>query len=202
MRKIFYLSLCVMLAIACTQSPQKKAEALVKESVQKLLFFPDSYEAIETQLDSAFSPHHDPASVTAVLDFYKKGYELEELDSEIKSAKSSMSLWSGPYMTSLGKNEYNEAKEKYEKAQKQYESLLEKTKKQAEAFWKKMEEPKEFIGYKARHRYRAKNNAGNVMIGEMVFLFDKELTTVVAEWDKEEIELYNSFLEEAAEAAE
>ena len=40
-----------------------------------------------------------------------------------------------------------------------------------------------FIGFKAQHTYRAKNNAGNTLIGKIEFIFDKDLTHVVAQYD-------------------
>lgn len=202
MKKIFYLLTCILLAFSCSQSPQKKAEALIKESVLRSLYFPDSYEAVETQLDSAFSPFHDPNVVETILDLCKKGVELEDLELEMKQAKSSMSIWSGPYMTAYGKNEYNEAKAKYEEAEAKYNALINKVQKISEGLKEQFEKDPEFIGYKAHHRYRAKNNAGGVVMGDMAFVLNKELTAVVAQWDEEEIEMYNAFLQQAAEAAE
>ena len=84
MKKIFAASLILSLAIACAPSPQEKAEALVKEAVQKSLYIPDSYEAVDTQLDSAFTPYHDPAFVATVLDMCKKGVEMDELEIDAK----------------------------------------------------------------------------------------------------------------------
>lgn len=42
--------------------------------------------------------------------------EYEELESKAKHAKSSMSIWSGPYMSAYSRNEYQEAKADYEEA--------------------------------------------------------------------------------------
>jgi hypothetical protein len=202
MKKIFAASLILSLAIACAPSPQEKAEALVKEAVQKSLYIPDSYEAVDTQLDSAFTPYHDPAFVATVLDMCKKGVEMDELESKMKSAKSSMSIWSGPYMTSFGRNQYNEAKEEYEEAKEKYDALTAKIQKMAEGLRAQIEKEPEFIGCRVHHRYRAKNNAGNVLMGEAYFLLDKDLTQIIAQWDGEEIEVYNAFLQQASEAAE
>ena len=202
MKRIFALFFILSMAIACAPSPQKKAEALVKEAIQKTLYIPDSYEAVETQLDSAFAPYHDPAFVATVLDICKKGVELDELDSKMKSAKSSMSIWSGPYMTSFGRNQYNEAKEEYETAKGKYDALTAKIQKMAEGLRAQIEKEPEFIGCRVHHTYRAQNNAGNVLMGGAYFLLDKDLTKIIAQWDEEEIEVYNAFLQQAAEATE
>ncbi len=34
-----------------------------------------------------------------------------------------------------------------------------------------------FIGFKARHCFRANNNAGQIVFGEMKYLFDKDMTS-------------------------
>lgn len=39
---------------------------------------------------------------------------IDEYDRKMKSAKSSMSIWSGPYQSAYSKNEYQEAKDEYD----------------------------------------------------------------------------------------
>ena len=44
----------------------------------------------------------------------KIGMSIDEYDRKMKSAKSSMSIWSGPYQSAYSKNEYQEAKDEYD----------------------------------------------------------------------------------------
>ena len=60
MNKIFYLVLFAMVMVSCSKSKEQKAEALVKESVKKVLFKPETYKPVETKVDSAFAPYDDP----------------------------------------------------------------------------------------------------------------------------------------------
>ena len=46
-----------------------------------------------------------------------------------------------------------------------------------------LEKEPQFIGFKARHRYRAQNNGGQTVFGEAKFLFDKEITKIVSAYD-------------------
>ena len=46
-----------------------------------------------------------------------------------------------------------------------------------------LENEQQFIGFRARHRYRANNNAGQTIFGETKYLFDKSLSKIVASYD-------------------
>lgn len=188
------LSVAVLIA-SCSPSPQKKAEALIKDSMQKTLILPDTYQPVETELDSAFSPRHSPEFMELVFDVYKKAMEMSRLEEQMKSARSAMAIWGGSYMTSFARQNYNDAKEEYAAAEKKYDLLSSQVEKAGKKMGEMTEKGNEFIGFRARHSYRAQNNAGNVLLDEKYFLFDKDITQVVAQWSKEEIEIYTEFLE-------
>ena len=191
---ILALSIATLIA-SCSPSPQKKAEALIKEAIQKTLVLPDTYEPVETVLDSAFSPRHNPDVIDLVFDIYKKSVEMDRLDSQMKSAKSSMAIWKSSYMSSFARQQYNEAKDNYDSAKKQYDLLSSQIEKSAKKIQEIAEKGSEFIGVRAHHTYRAQNNAGNVLLDEEYFLLDKDITQVIARWSKEEIEIYDQFIE-------
>lgn len=201
MRKHTVIVLCA-LAVACGKTPEQKADALIKEAMQRTLLLPETYQVVETQFDSAFTPYDDPAFIEAVLDICNKSIEINQLDSEIKRAKSSMAIWSGPYMSSYTKEQYHQAKEEYETAKKRYDGLVAKVQSTIEGLREQVEKEPEFIGYNAHHRYRADNNAGNTLLGEKYFLINKDLSAIIAQCDEDEIDLYNEFMKQATEAAE
>lgn len=200
MKKFFFITLCV-LAVACTKTPEQKAEVLIKNEILKSLVLPDTYQAVETRLDSAFTPSHDPEVINTVLDICKKGMEMDKLDKEMKRAKSSMAIWSGSYMSAYEKEQYRQAKEGYNAAKSKYETLMGKAQKSAEALKGMLVKDQEFEGFYAHHRYRANNNAGNTILSGKYFLFDKDISKIIAQWEEEEIDAYNEFMEQVAEAA-
>ena len=55
---------------------------------------------------------------------------------KMKNAKSSMSIWSGPYQSAYSKNEYQEAKDEYDENAQNKKNAEKKAKKLAESFWK------------------------------------------------------------------
>ena len=173
MKKLLFALLCIF-AVACTQSPEKKAEELIKEEVLKSLYFPKTYEPIETKVDSAYSPFLDPEFMDLALELYKKGSELQSMEPDLRLAKSQMHIYDGPYRRVLGSAQYNDAKEKYDKLMAQYDAKQSQVVDLRDQTIKRMSEPPQFIGFLTQHSYRAQNNAGNTLIGNAVFLLNKE----------------------------
>lgn len=171
--------------VSCQKSNEDKAADLIKDCMNKSLYHPETYEGVETELDSAFAPFDSPEFFEKTLKVAKIGVEISQAEEEMKDAKSSMAIWSGPYQTAFGKNEYQEAKDKYDTANANKEKATEKAQQLAEQLKAELAKKTTFIGFKARHKYRANNNAGNTVFGEAKFVFDKELTKVIAEYDME-----------------
>lgn len=191
MKKVSVLALLLVLLVSCS-SNEDKANRLIKKEMKKTLFIADSYEPVETQLDSAFAPFDNPELFERMFDFFQYSEELEEVKLDIKHAKSSMSIWSESY-SSLGesqfvKNEYEEARREYEQAVAREKTLTDIMMNKATKLKKMLESPSEFIGYKAVHSYRAKNNAGQVLLGKNIFFFDPEIEHVLAQYDMESSE--------------
>lgn len=203
MKKIFCLLLIGFVMFACSQSPEQKAEALIKDDLKKSLYKPDTYKAVETKVDSAFAPYDDPEIFEELKKLGKLGSDYEDLESEAKRAKSSMSIWSGSYMSDYGRNEYQEAKADFEEANAKMEKLKTKARKQFEKVADMLQEAPSFKAYKVTHNYRADNNAGNTLIGNSVFFIDKNFEKVICSMNAEEYdqvqEAINSLMEQIEE---
>ena len=165
MKKLFFLFAIVFAFTACSVSNEKTAEALIKDSIQKALFFPDSYDPIEMQLDSAFSPQLDPSFIQLCLDFNEKGIELESLQDDIVMAEREKSLYN-PSLSAYFRTRHQQALEKYDSLIQKNEQLSGQLKKLGEELSAQSTKEPEFIGYFAHQSYRAKNNAGDTLIGE------------------------------------
>lgn len=192
MKKLFYLVLVALLMVACTPSQKKKAEALIQESLKTSLYKPDTYKPVETKVDSAFAPYDDPEFFEEFAELIKINNEYQDLEEKAKDEKSSMSLWSGPYMTEYGRNNFQEAKANYEEVNAKMEKLWEKGKKQYEKVANMLQVSRKFVGYKALHNFRADNNAGNTLIGNTLFFIDKDFEKITYSM---EIEEYNQLQE-------
>lgn len=192
MKNLYYFVIAAVVFVACEKSQEQKADELIRESLKKTLFKPETYKPIDTKVDSAFSPYDDPELYKELTKLGNLDSEYRELEEEAKDAKTSMSIWSGPYQSAFGRNQYQEAKEEYEKLSTQIENLKKKGDKQFEKVMSMLQGDKKFIGYKAVHNYRADNNAGNTLIGNTVFFIDKDFTEVTF---AAELEEYNQVQE-------
>ena len=79
MRRIFIL-FGVLIAFGCTQTQevtlQERAEAFAEKHTKNMLYVPDSYEPIETRIDSAYlSVYNDVKIFSAANEILKDSYE-------------------------------------------------------------------------------------------------------------------------------
>lgn len=183
MKNLFFAVMATLMFASCAKSPEQKAEALIKEQMQQTLYHPETYAPSTTQVDSAFTPYDDPEFYEKTLKLAKLGMVIDKYSREAKSAKSSMSIWSGPYQSSFDRNEYQEAKEKYNNAISKKEQATKEAKALGEELKKMFNEDSKFVGFKATHTYRANNNAGQTVGGKALFLFDKDMKQIVASYD-------------------
>lgn len=111
MKKILFLATVVLVMTGC-KSREEKAAKLIKQEMFKTLYDFESYEPIETKIDSAFtSIYTDTLALMYANEVKIKFDELEKEEAEYESAKSAMEIWSDSY-SSLGVYKYNEAKRK------------------------------------------------------------------------------------------
>ena len=188
MRRVLLGVLLAMLCVSCSKSLEEKANALIADDIKKVLYHPETYDPAETQVDSAFTPFDDPVFYEKTVQLCKLGMSIDECDRRMKQAKSSMSIWSGPYQSAFGRNEYQEAKDEYNENARNKKNAEIKAKKIASELKTMLDKEQQFIGFKARHRYRADNNAGQTIFGEMKYLFDKDLRKIVATYDMDDDE--------------
>lgn len=202
MKKFFYLAFLALMVAACSQSPEQKAEKLIKESLKKSLYKPETYKPVETKVDSAFAPYDDPAFFKELADLGIIHSEYEELEEKAKRAKSSMAIWSGPYQTAFGRNEYQEAKEEYDEANAKMDKLKTKAQKLYEKIVSVLQGERKFIGYKALHNYRADNNSGNTLIGNTFYFIDENFTEIRYSMEAEEYAQIQEALSQLKEVIE
>lgn len=179
MKKVIFLVLIATLMASCGKTPQQKAEALVKESVKKTLFKPSTYDPIETKLDSIVSPYNNPDFYKEMTNFSELLTEVSFCESRIKEAKKDLNFYGDSFGTSFFKNQYQEAKEKYEKEVKKQKSLKEKIQKKYEAIAAKIRGEHVFSGYVIAHSFRANTNDGNTVINNYIFFVDKNIEKII-----------------------
>ena len=179
MKKLLLFIIVAIITAACTQTPEQKAEAFIKEEVKKTLFKPDTYDPIETKVDSAYTPYDDPTFYKEFLEFIELGCEYESKEYAIKAAKSDMSFYGGSFSNGFFKNQYMEAKERYEEGCAELEKIREKAQNKCSQIATKLQSKPEFFAWKVYHSYRANNNDGNTVISNYIIIVDKEIQNIL-----------------------
>lgn len=183
MKRVLLGTMLITLIASCSKSPEEKANALIRDDIMKALYHPETYDPVETQVDSAFTPFDDPVFYDKTIQLCQLGLTIDECDRNMKQAQTSMSMWSGPYQSALSRNEYQEAKDKYDEYSRNKKSAEIEARELAEELKSMLDKEHKFIGFKAQHRYRANNNAGQTVFGEIKYLFDKDLNKIVESYD-------------------
>lgn len=93
MEKLLFSLFILSLLTSCNLSNKDKADALIKEEIKKTLFLPDSYEAVETKVDSAFTPYDSPEFIEEAAMLAQYAVDINEVQEDIKNAKSSMAIY-------------------------------------------------------------------------------------------------------------
>lgn len=97
MKQIFLILSIVPFLFGCVQTREQRGAEIAKSEMMKRLYDADSYEPIETHIDSAYtSIYTDLAVIRAAHDLIELNAEekKERLQRQYNSAKSSAAIWS------------------------------------------------------------------------------------------------------------
>ena len=184
MKNLSFCFLSIIVLLSCGNSKEDRVKELIAEEVKKTLILPDSYDPIETKIDSAFSPIDDPHIIKWCMANDDIAEEIITYEKQKELAKSSMSIWSDRF------SEYE--KYEYSKAKKEYKEATQIIKEDSIKLWdmfkeaaKNANKEKLFVGYKVLHSYRAKDNSQEIQINEAIIFIDKDMQKVHAIMPKE-----------------
>lgn len=192
MKRLVLILMVVPLLVACG-GREKRAEKIAEETVVKTLYYPDTYEPVETVVDSAFvSIYTNQEALAAAYEIIDLKQEREHLQMDYSSALSSVSLWKDSW-GSYSREQYSQAKEELADAErklKDCEADLKKQKTIIRTCYETINEG-EFCGWGIAHRFRAENGNGNKLIGDVLILTDKDMENVVNVFTSDEFDDHN-----------
>ena len=184
MKKIILFLAPLLFFSACTPSKEEKAAKIAKSEMMKILYNADSYEPIETQIDSAYT------SIYTDLDVIRAAHDLIELNAEEKkerlqrqynSAKSSAAIWNDSRgWSSYARAEYQQAKEEMDDFAKQLKELAEEVKTKMNEIRDRANTVVEhqFCGWNIYHRFRCANGFGIQQISDILIIVDENMEYV------------------------
>lgn len=204
MRKILILTTLAILLIGCT-SKEDKANKLIKDEMFKTLYDFESYEPIETKIDSAYnSIYIDKEALSLAYEAHKYLKEVNKCMDKSKEARRTMEIWMDSY-SYTGKTKYNQAKDEansnIDKAKEYLAKIDELCAKIKE---RNSNIDNNFIGWKATHKFRCKNKGGNFDLGNYMYVFDSKIKNITykEDLDDEDTILIKGLISEALEPTE
>lgn len=162
----------VLVLAGCEKSIENRAKKLVAEASKSLLYFPESYDQMAFECDSMFNRIITKDNVWKSAKILELMKEIERVQREIdfdRDRYESMSTY-GIGMEYLAKCKRGEKKKK---------ELLDKAAVLFNELVDEMHHEPEFHGFIAYDRFRAKNNSGNVLMGENVYILNKTCDQIV-----------------------
>lgn len=183
MRKIIFMALAATFILTGCKSKEEKVAELIKNEMFKTLPDFDSYQPIETKIDSAF---HDAYNDPTILN---QGYTLIDIyakvDEATKNVKHTEELVED--CCASGDKEFNDALTKYEQAEDELNILTNKLKEENEKMKQLLSNTKpDFFGWKVTHKFRAKTIEGNSTLVNYVFYLDEPMKTVLYNADTDD----------------
>ena len=167
---------------SCQKTPEDKANDLIKENITKMLTYPDSYESVETTIDSLFTPMYTVA-------FYEKAKRAMD------NGLLAMDIHSGPYTNSAyDRAKYKEGKEEYETAKKYNEKAVPELAALKKEMKAQLEKGDEFLGYAIEHKFRCKNEAGNTIMNDFLLIVDKDMNEAIMSFNLKSLEFRRYFI--------
>ena len=196
-------ALCVGVLLAASSSKEGRANKLIKEQFFKTLYDFESYQPIETVVDSAFTSIYEDNSILNKIDtlLAYQSLQIEYLENALKYGQIAKSAKEGAeilyeYRTGIGSESYWEYQNRYTES---YDLSI-KYQELSNAIKEKYNEleisvrldiqnfKREFLGWQAAHKFRCKTRGGQSSIANYIFVFDKEMKTIIRYNDIEDEE--------------
>ena len=175
MKQIIIMALAAIFILTGCKSKEEKALEAIKNEMFKTLYDFESYQPVETKIDSAFLSIYTDSTIlkhgyvsSAILDEVKTTLE------EVKDGNRTAKIWSDSY-SSYGREQYNEAREKADKGLKKLDIYFEAINAHYDTIRQLAQNINpDFYGWKVTHKFDKKIK--NIIYKEDTE--DEELTTV------------------------
>lgn len=193
MRISLIVILISLLCFSCSKTKEEKIQEIVNNSIKNDLFFPDSYDPIEVYIDSVFDNMLSPENVEMAYEIIKIDNEVKSLYDEIVYTKELRDAFSSSPHSSIYKSDTKKIQNLENSRFEKENQLMQLFNSLQEQYWQR----REFTGYCAIQKFRAKNNDNQICIGQYAVYIDTEATKSIAYYDlsSKQLVAYNNIIE-------
>lgn len=178
MKKLFSILCILILLTACGKSEEEKLNDLIAETTKASLYIPDSYDPVSTQCDSMSRTVINPANIKKSAKIISLVKEAQSIQREIEINTEQRDYWRGKYGEF-----YNDYSKKVSKGEAEKAKLMTEAEKLFSELSRDYYAHKEFCGYIVEHKFRAKNNMGNILFGDVIYILNKDKIEVIDAYD-------------------
>lgn len=174
MRSVVTIVVGCLICASCVKSDDEKLQNMIADATKSTLFIPESYDPISFDCDSLMNDVFSDVNIRKATKFVEFMNEAKDLKRDMEFNAEQCDFWRGKYG-----GFYNDYSRKKQKAQEKLDNNLGEARNIAyEIRGMYFCEP-ELKGYVVNHRFRAKNNFGNVCFGETIFILNKEKDKII-----------------------
>lgn len=165
---------------------QSSVESKMRQLVCENLYYPNSYDPVSTQIDSAFYNYLTDATCL------KAAIELIDMRRDYESAKSTYDEESNNIRTFGSSGVFRHHRIYRDEAAARMKELKPKIEKRIDIIRNRnSSKDGEFIGWQVRHRYRACNSKGIVSFGNVLYVLDKHVNQYYCVFSLEDNDKHN-----------
>lgn len=181
-KKLFLCLISALVICGCGKNIEEQAQEAVKNELHKNLYYFDSYEPLETKVDSAFNtPENNPDVNEFMRSIWEQMDQVKEFAAELENAERTIaSLSDARKLGGSFAYDYNEAVKDKVYVETKIKDNLKVVYENALKFSKFISQAdSSFIGWRVMHTYRAKTRGGDPSIGRDVYIFSKDFKKVL-----------------------
>ena len=197
---LFFVAILLGLSLVQCISNEEKALKLINEQMFKTLFDFESYQPVETRIDSAFhTPYNDSINLRYAVFCSVARDRFDDYLEKAENARNAVEIWADSY-SSYGRQKlqdaYNEGTTALTSASlmiNMIELYYDSIKMRSSEF------DKDFIGWQVTHKFRCKTKGGYSDLSTKVYIMDNKFTQIIDEIDVDDKEYkeYQSIIKDA-----
>lgn len=176
--KITNCLLSCILITACGKSDEEKLNDLIAEAIKANLYIPESYDPVSLKCDTLGKSIITNTNIKKVTRFVEVMEEADDLQCDYEFNNELEELLTGQNIGS-----YNKYSQKAQSAETKKTEMIEEARSILSDLYKQYYAPTEFNGFVAYHKFRAKNNLGQVNFGEYIFILNKDKSEILLSLD-------------------
>lgn len=185
MKKLVFILSVIFVITSCGKSEEEKLNDLVAKTTKASLFIPESYDPVSIKCDTLSTNFINDANIRKSVKIIELNNEIKNVQREIEINTEQQNYWQGKFG-----DFYRDYSKKVQLGEEKRDQLTAKAKDLLGELIKDYNTPREFIGYLVEHRFRAQNNSGDVMFGDVIYILNKDKSQIVAAYDSNDYDFY------------